>query len=420
MDYFPGMPSDTCFQYNVKFEHEEWFWQEDFIDGTIGRTYWISIAAIYEPAVFPLNNPWGWKTRPAHWMDDAVTFDFMGDPIPGAPIDPALVTPIEVDVESYDVSFELDTEPNWIKWEQYFTGIRQWPHYWDEFSMGLVDPPFPDPFIQRLAADDWLCRRKTPVTAVVWWGSYIGYRYEACAIPHPPMPQKPDYFLLNVWKDVPADPCVASSFSHPAEPIWEYRAREFDEVLVGYDKFPHAPDEPPYRQEPVFRYSVRLPRENWFYQADVNTVYWLSVVAVYDQNQPTHAWGWTNHEHVFNDNAVAGTKNVDGTWNWQELFDQTEADEDLSFILYTIGYPRCWDYDTQCHGDANGDGYVNTSDWPAFRDSFLKTYPDPMYNPCGDYNRDGTVNTSDWPEFRDNFLTWPPADCPIGGKWPPF
>jgi hypothetical protein len=75
---------------------------------------------------------------------------------------------------------------------------------------------------------------------------------------------------------------------------------------------------------------------------------------------------------------------------------------------------------SQCHADINGDLVVNTSDFPAFRDSFLKTYPDAAYNPCGDYNRDGTVNTSDFPAFRDNFLQSVAADCALGGTWPPL
>jgi hypothetical protein len=86
------------------------------------------------------------------------------------------------------------------------------------------------------------------------------------------------------------------------------------------------------------------------------------------------------------------------------------------------GGPACWEAPlgaSQCHADVNGDLTVNTSDWPAFRDSFLKTYPDPAYNPCGDYTRDGTVNTSDFPAFRDNFLKSVAADCALGGTWPP-
>jgi hypothetical protein len=80
--------------------------------------------------------------------------------------------------------------------------------------------------------------------------------------------------------------------------------------------------------------------------------------------------------------------------------------------------PACWQ-ETQCHGDADGTGVVNTSDWPAFRDSFGKSYPSADYDPCGDFTRDGTVNTTDWPHFRDNFGKTVPANCPIGGTWPP-
>ena len=41
--------------------------------------------------------------------------------------------------KSYDMAFELDTDPNYIKWEQTYTGIRDWPHYEDEESMATVD-----------------------------------------------------------------------------------------------------------------------------------------------------------------------------------------------------------------------------------------------------------------------------------------
>jgi hypothetical protein len=90
--------------------------------------------------------------------------------------------------------------------------------------------------------------------------------------------------------------------------------------------------------------------------------------------------------------------------------------------ISVVSGPACWEAPlgaSQCHADINGDLTVNTSDWPAFRDSFLKTYPDAAYNPCGDYNRDGTVNTSDFPAFRDNFLLSVAADCALGGTWPP-
>jgi hypothetical protein len=88
------------------------------------------------------------------------------------------------------------------------------------------------------------------------------------------------------------------------------------------------------------------------------------------------------------------------------------------YVVFPASGPPCWD-DSQCHGDANGDNVVNTADWPALRDSWLKSYPDGSYNPCGDFTRDGTVNTADWPAMRDNWLKTVPSDCTPGGTWPP-
>jgi hypothetical protein len=78
--------------------------------------------------------------------------------------------------------------------------------------------------------------------------------------------------------------------------------------------------------------------------------------------------------------------------------------------------PLCWDYDTQCNGDTDDNGTVDTADWPNFRDGFGKVYPDQayMYNACADFNRDGSIDTVDWPKFRDNFGGTPAGGCPPG------
>ena len=609
IDEFPDSPMDTCFQYYVDLTQKEYFWQQKFIDTqTKDDVFWISIVAVYGGFMPPPNIPWGWKTRPAHWMDDAITFRMEGELEVGYVLSLNLVNPIEGyicgQVESYDMAFELDTDPNYIKWEQPFTGIRDWPHYEDQNSIAieykLIDkwlqppdltpfgvdvdmfwvpladdfkctqtgpikciriwgsfaddilppngvgsltlqltiysdtpsnppnqpfskpgkvvwgprvfnpgeytvnqvhqgpedwydpatgfyhpanhqlafqydfhiaddafiqqegtiywlevkdlpfpPPDPDPRkytfgwktttienrwnddavfnywlpqpprpplvpgwnpllyppghryanttldlafeiqtekaeldIRRMVADDWRCTSKQPITAIVWWGSYIGYRYEACKcreiVPVPPT--KPDYFLLSIWTDVPAnstgDPY---KFSHPGTKVWEYRATQYDEVLVGFDK--HPLDMPPSQvggNEPVYRYSVKLPKANWFLQKELKSVFWLSVVAVYRGPQPMiYPWGWTNHSHVYNDDAVAGYIDYTGpapVWRWEELYDQTGMSEDMSFVLFTEpecliggiadaseyadwvawGKPNCWCYQYQCRGDING------------------------------------------------------------------
>jgi len=85
-------------------------------------------------------------------------------------------------------------------------------------------------------------------------------------------------------------------------------------------------------------------------------------------------------------------------------------------ILTGGEYPACWDYPTQCYGDADGSGSVDTPDWPVFRDGFSSSYPDTFYIncACADFDRDGDIDSADWPEFRDWFSKQPPADCPQG------
>jgi hypothetical protein len=423
-DYFPdpAIIPDTCFQYYVDLDPEEWFWQADFLERTTDDVYWISIQAVYQTGADPVY-PWGWKTRPCHWMDDAVRYECrLVDP----PNVLCRMWPIKDPVwgESFDLSFELDTDPNYIKWEQPFTGIRHWPHYEDEESMafeddtGVVD-------ITRLVADDWPCDQNTPITAVVWWGSYIGYQYEACTGPPMLMPAKPDYFLLTIWKDVPAGADPPYLYSHPGDQVWSYQAFDYDEVCAGYDKHPEGQTGPP--KEPVFRYSVKLPCHAWFYQDANDGIYWLSVVAVYKAgNDPMFPWGWTNHEHVFNDDAVAGTFDPASGWFWDELLDQTGESEDMSFILFTDPDPNlgtCWDLckcGGQPCGDINCDGFVNFIDLGLMKVAFFSCAGDANYNCCADLNHDGCVNFIDLGLLKMCFFTgpWSPAtgeqSCPPG------
>jgi len=401
-DQFPEMPPEACFQHNVEFEPDDYFWQMDYNDLTEDGIYWLNIMAIYPDDVTDIVNPWGWKTRPVSWMDDAVTYECRNMVCGFWPLEDPLYH------ESYDVAFELDTDPCYIKWEQPFEGLRHWRHYEDVNSWALEDDSGLITSDQKVA-DDWLCEKNTPVTAIVWWGSYKGWYIGGCP-PGGRVARVPDYFLIEIWTDNPADPIDPASFSHPREPIWSFRADKYDEVFVGYDKYPHGTP-----SEPVFRYSVKLPYSAWFKQETEGTIYWISILAVYKgQVPPSFPWGWTNHPYEFQDYAVRGWWWGPVDWWWDPLYDQTDRGEDMSFMLFTELYPDCWNYPTQCHGDSDGDGDVDTVDWPYFRDGFGKTYPNPGYEPCGDYDRDGDIDTVDWPQFRDNFGKIPAADCPPG------
>ncbi len=402
-DQFPiYYPWDVCYQYYLDLEPNEVFKQNDFNDMTTDKIYWLSIVAVYDQnQTMPPDYPWGWKTRPWSWMDDAVTFNKPLLPIPGMPVDANFVTPIKdpMLMESYDVAFELDTDPNYIKWEQPFTGIRYWPHYEDVNSMARDDEG--EPNIAQLVADDWRCVKRTPITAVAWWGSYIGYGYKTCTSgPFMPMPVQPNYFLLNMWTDVPVDPCDSNSYSHPGHKIWEYKASNYDEVLVGYDKHPEGDP-----CEPVFRYSVRLPESAWFNQPDYNEVFWLSVVAVYSTAIPNYTWGWTNHSHAFNDDAVSGIISNPGSpdpnWVWTELKDQTDESEDMSFTLFTDPNQCsiCADYDC--------DNIVNFVDYTDMASGWFWSGNAGGYNNA-DLNCDGSVNWSDILIFVQQWL----GTCP--------
>jgi hypothetical protein len=643
VDQFPDMPPDTCFQYHVKLPEAQWFWQERYliVGGAAPDTvFWISIQAIY-PVGAEISYPWGWKTRPAHWMDDAVRH--VGDPGTQCVWRPIEASPACGQVESFDLAFELDTDPNYIKWEQPFTGLRHWKHYEDEESTGIeteetpakwiqepntllpglhchdsangwmtladdwkctggnvtdfhwygnyerpgsgvrqfhlsihepsmtppclpgrqvwgIDVPFaqanetdtglvnveggkiyrydyvltapfpqikdthywldisarsvnpmdpaiwrwqesrrsPQPIlcgaverydpmpgtwqtivwttpsgvqysdmafavtsgapekvvhINRLVADDWPCKGQQPVSAIAWWGSYIGLRYEACQCGPIMLPPRPDYFLLQIWTDIPADPTNPNSYSTPGEVVWTYKAYSYDEVLVGFDKHPETgePGQLPGR-EPVFRYSLRLPKENWFHQKKEESVYWLSIVAVYKDGIPSIPWGWTNHPHVYNDDAVVGVVNAAGGFEWRELRDQEGKSEDMSFILFTepgcfpswyttyqdwltYGKPNCWcgiygtpPWPYQCDGDADGAVYgynkyrVYNPDLTLLINNWKKKIDDPTINPCADidhkgygfnkyrvYNPDLTILINNWK--RKDFPDLP-ANCP--------
>jgi subtilisin family serine protease len=82
-------------------------------------------------------------------------------------------------------------------------------------------------------------------------------------------------------------------------------------------------------------------------------------------------------------------------------------------------FPPCWNYDTQCYGDADGDGYVGAADNQALQDSWYEEYGDPNYNPCADFDRNGEVKGSDFLILKDNLETYPDPNCECGGTWPP-
>lgn len=295
-DAFPQMTSDTAFRYTVDLETPEYFNQGRYVASTQDRTFWISITAVYTGSPSP-TYPWGWKTRPEPWADGAITAQFRTDEIlAGFVLDPTTAQPIANSLlcerlDTYDLAFELDTDPAYIKWEQAFTDLRNWPYYEDEQSLATGTTTVT---ARRIVADDWRCTTSQPVTAIAWWGSYVGYGYLPEECQQMTTPQTPDYFLLSLWSDVPSsDPSNSRGYGYPGRKLWEYKADSFDEVLVGFDR-----DAASQGYEPVYRYAVRLPEDSWYRQDGQNSVLWLSVQAVYRSSQSIiYPWGWTNHAY---------------------------------------------------------------------------------------------------------------------------
>lgn len=109
----PEMFTESCFQFTQYLNPEDWFYQQQY--GGSGTIFWLSIAAVYRSGYQPAY-PWGWKTRPHFFHDDAVRImqtygpDGMMAWPPHVSYTWALGSPIEWQGESWDLAFELTTQ----------------------------------------------------------------------------------------------------------------------------------------------------------------------------------------------------------------------------------------------------------------------------------------------------------------------
>jgi len=325
---FPQKLPETCFLYEVYLEPDEWFHQAAYESND--DVFWISITAVY-PADAEAKNMWAWITRPHLWGNGAVMPAIMGDwPTYDERLFPGRIYPIENSLlsgqnQGYDMCFEILTEQPWIKWDQAFTTLRDWPDCEDQQSYAIENQDG-NLQVQYQVADDWLCERIDPVFAVGWQGSYIGYEYEPAEYDELKEPLRPDYFMLSLR--TPSN--VSAGDENPGELVWEYLAYDYDEVLVGYDRNPEGRP-----NESVFSYSVRLPEEAWFHQVNLDQKYLFSVVAVYKArlDEIQYPWGWTNCPNTFGATAISVTG--DGS-SPETLYDQTGGPVDMSFTLFTL------------------------------------------------------------------------------------
>jgi hypothetical protein len=305
---------NLAFKYTFSIDPSQAFVQT----GTSDRpaVYWLSVQAnVPQPPGSPAR--FGWKTSASTWNSDAV--------------------------------WAQGKAPYSGKWQKLnYPGLHPRAGQRTALAFAITTSSLStDELIDRQVADDWRCDFALPVMAITWWGSYTGYTYRPCACDGFAVPVRPDYFLLSIWSDVPnPDANDPRAFSHPGQKLWEYRATQYEEIMVGFDgSARHLAVAA--GQEPVYRYSVGLPEDKAFVPPGAG-VYWLSVVAV--TAYPTVAnypWGWTNHDPAFGDTAVAGSDVTDSaghkTWTWQPIRDPNGAHRDQSFIVFqhaqTLGPP---------------------------------------------------------------------------------
>ena len=166
---------------------------------------------------------------------------------------------------------------------------------------------------EYLAADDWLCSDWLPVVGIRWWGSHKGW------VQMTPPANSPDAFRIGIYRDVP--PGTDAVYSHPGELLWETTTDDFTRAFVGYDDLGGL--------ESLFRYEVQLPEGERFRQAGENTIYWLSLAAVYEGGPPaSNEWGWLTRPFFYGDAAAKRsstapfwTPNTFGSEVWDQAFE---------------------------------------------------------------------------------------------------
>ena len=344
-DRFPGQPEDSCFRYSLALEPADYLWP----DAYEGDTVWLSVTALYK--VKRPEHLWGWKTRPRRWMDGAVRFASELDVLPsGQAISAIRIEPAEApdacgETARYDMAFAVDTDPIWIKWEQPFTQLRDWPFYEDEPSMARAagassiamksqQPPdmsrsgldvdatadTSTKWSAEIVADDYVCKSPGPVTQIDVWGSYY--------LDVTPGKDAADLtFTLSIREDVPAR--TPAGYSMPGKILWskifkkgQFTAQESASQSQGFS----SPANHKYTMnshDRAFKYTFTIDPGAAFVQAgapDKPVVYWLSVQAQIVQSPVSVArFGWKTSASTWGDDAVWVEAREPYSGDWQKL-----------------------------------------------------------------------------------------------------
>jgi len=216
------------------------------------------------------------------------------------------------------------------------TNISKWVQYPDRRGLDVLAARPAAGALPIVLADDFWCRKPGPITDIHLWVSWFG---------NAPTWNVP--IILSIWSDVPAltnGPNVIPS--HPGSLLWKqtFAPGEYTGRVVGTgDEQFWNPEPPPLGtlmgpDQQIWQYNF-YPANPFIQQgtATAPIVYWLAMSA----GTNMVALGWKTATNHWNDDAVFGHANVDGTpiGDWQELRDpRTPANPrslDLAFALTT-------------------------------------------------------------------------------------
>jgi hypothetical protein len=325
----------------------------------------VGVAAA-SPVAFSYSN------APGFLITNVLSFTF-DENFNWVPPTPPVPPPGQTDPKPWNYWFNLAVYPNGVTVNKgYYIKYSQPPvelehgliNGWDVPSVEMMTP---------IAADDWKCLDNRPVTDIHWWGSFKGWKERG-------LPQvMPIAFRIGIWTDVPASP--TNPFSHPGTMIWENYCTSWSWNFAGYDVDPRIGDPDYSPDEACFQFNQLLSEDEWFLQdPTTNSVYWLSIAAVYSTaGQVQYPWGWKTRPHFFNDDGVR----IMATDIWPPVLGATYLHG------MPIEYPAgvSWDF-----------AFELTTNKPAYCD-------DPI---VGDFNCDKIVNFLDFATFANNWLVIAP------------
>ena len=221
--------------------------------------------------------------------------------------------------------------------------------------------------LPRMVADDFSCDSDKPVTAIRWWGSFLGWDQNDV-----PLGELPDAFYLTIWSDVPdPNPGNPNTYSHPSQIVWEKYCDSYDVNFYGWEFDPNNPYDPcdPFDSMLAkFEFYQALDPCDYWYQITLPLpppprIYWLGIMAIYDGNEPNYPWGWETREHFFNDDAVRFFGYPVSEVNYPaEYFEPIEFQSeswDLSFELITLEEPPVTYVDMDANGSNDGSSWCN-------------------------------------------------------------